>query len=184
MDTLHDGRKHTTGALTSRALVHLQQGILAAVALLVGLVLATAAHADQTPVTPATPAVTQGVLLKTPTCDCCSAWGLHMRKNKFVLEEKNVERQALARFKEHFGLKREHMSCHTARIDGYTIEGHVPAEDVARLLAEKPKGVIGLSVPGMPIGSPGMEQGEQREPFDVLLIKKDGTTEVWASHNK
>jgi hypothetical protein len=79
------------------------------------------------------------------------------------------------------GLKPAQASCHTAVIDGYVIEGHVPADDVKRLLAEKPD-AIGLAVPSMPAGSPGMETGGTSEPYDVLLVRKDGTSEVWARH--
>ena len=72
-------------------------------------------------------------------------------------------------------------ACHTAKVDGYFIEGHVPATDIKRLLDEKPD-AIGLTVPGMPVGGPGMEQGTRFDKYDVLLVKKDGTTEVFASH--
>jgi len=75
----------------------------------------------------------------------------------------------------------KYASCHTAKVGGYVVEGHVPAEDVKRLLAEKPD-ALGVSVPGMPIGSPGMEQGDTKEPYDVLLLRKDGTAEVYAKH--
>jgi hypothetical protein len=73
-------------------------------------------------------------------------------------------------------------SCHTAEVGGYTIEGHVPAEDIQRLLRERPKGVRGLSVPGMPIGSPGMEMGDRKDPFDVLAFTPDKTYTVFARH--
>ena len=79
------------------------------------------------------------------------------------------------------GHQLELASCHTAKIDGYVIEGHVPAPDIKRLVVEHPD-AVGLTVPGMPVGAPGMEQGAESEPYDVLLIKKDGTTEVFAHH--
>ncbi|HEV3242647.1 MAG TPA: DUF411 domain-containing protein [Methyloceanibacter sp.] len=88
---------------------------------------------------------------------------------------------ALAALKHEAGIGDKLASCHTAKIDGYVIEGHVPGTDIKRLVAEHPD-AIGLAVPGMPIGSPGMEQGAEFEPYDVLLIKKDGTAEVFASH--
>ncbi|MGH6792482.1 MAG: DUF411 domain-containing protein, partial [Methyloceanibacter sp.] len=72
-------------------------------------------------------------------------------------------------------------SCHTGKIDGYVIEGHVPAADIKRLVSEKPD-AAGLTVPGMPIGSPGMEVDDKREPYDVLLLRKDGATEVFAKY--
>jgi hypothetical protein len=76
------------------------------------------------------------------------------------------------------GIPDELGSCHTGLVEGYAIEGHVPARDIKRLLAERPK-ARGLAVPGMPIGSPGMEQGSRRDPYDVLLVKSDGTTAVY-----
>ncbi len=121
------------------------------------------------------------IVYKTATCNCCSKWSDHMHVNGVKLQRRDISRMELNRMKRTFGLKREHFACHTAIIDGYVIEGHVPADDVKRLVAEKPE-AIGLSVPGMPVGSPGMEIGDAKEPYKVLLIKKDGTTEVWAEH--
>jgi hypothetical protein len=106
-----------------------------------------------------------------------------MKENGFMAQAEDVALGELARIKRDAGIKPENSSCHTAKIGGYAIEGHVPAADVKRLLAEKPD-AVGLAVPGMPIGSPGMESGDTREPFDVLLIKKDGTTEVWSKQNQ
>ena len=88
---------------------------------------------------------------------------------------------ALAALKRQAGIGDKLASCHTAKIDGYVVEGHVPGSDIKRLVAERPD-AIGLTVPGMPVGSPGMEQGAEFEPYDVLLIKKDGATEVFARH--
>jgi hypothetical protein len=122
-----------------------------------------------------------GQIYKSATCDCCSAWMAHMKGAGFTLEPKDMANKDLHRFKVHLGLKPDQNSCHTALIGGYVIEGHVPADDVKRLLAEKPD-AIGLSVPGMPIGSPGMEQGDNTQPYEVLLLKKDGTTEVFARY--
>ena len=79
------------------------------------------------------------------------------------------------------GISPELSSCHTAILDGYFVEGHVPADDIKRLMAERPD-ALGLTVPGMPIGSPGMEMGSEREAFDTLLVQKDGTTEIFAQH--
>lgn len=118
---------------------------------------------------------------KSPTCQCCSKWIAHMQANGYALEPKDMAQRDLTRLKASLGLKPEQASCHTATIEGYVIEGHVPAEDVNRLLAEKPD-AIGLSVPGMPIGSPGMEMGDRKDPYEVLLIKRDGSTEVYAKH--
>lgn len=122
-------------------------------------------------------------VFKSATCGCCSAWIDHMTKNGFTAKAEDVALGELARIKKSAGIGPQHSSCHTAQIGGYSIEGHVPASDVKRLLAEKPD-AVGLTVPGMPIGSPGMESGDTREPYEVLLIKKDGTTEVWSKQNQ
>jgi hypothetical protein len=121
------------------------------------------------------------VVYKSPTCDCCSKWVEHMQGAGFSLTPKSMSRGDLNRLKSNLGLKPEHAACHTAVIEGYIVEGHVPAADVNRLLSEKPD-ALGLTVPGMPIGSPGMEAGDQKESYDVLLVKKDGSTEVFAKH--
>jgi hypothetical protein len=99
----------------------------------------------------------------------------------YAVKTHDVANGILAKIKRQAGLKPEFQSCHTAKIGGYVIEGHVPATDVRKLLEEKPD-AIGLVVPGMPIGSPGMEVGDEKEPYEVLLVKKDGTTKVFARH--
>lgn len=87
----------------------------------------------------------------------------------------------LMRFKLDNGIDAKKASCHTGKIGGYTIEGHVPAQDIRRLLRTRPD-AIGLSVPGMPLGSPGMDFGDDRQSYDVLLVRRDGATEVFASY--
>ena len=118
---------------------------------------------------------------KSATCECCGAWVKHLEANGFTVKVNAAEPGALASLKRQAGIGDKLASCHTAMIDGYVIEGHVPGTDIKRLVAERPE-AIGLAVPGMPVGSPGMEQGAEFEPYDVLLIKKDGTTETFASH--
>ena len=118
---------------------------------------------------------------KTASCGCCQAWVDHLKGAGYRVKAENVIMSQLMSFKHKHGIRPKHASCHTGRIAGYTIEGHVPAREIARLLKERPD-AIGLSVPGMPIGSPGMEVGSQRDAYDVLLIRKDGTTEVFASY--
>lgn len=119
---------------------------------------------------------------KSPTCGCCLKWADHLEANGFSVTAKNTSYQMLGRIKRQAGIEKKLASCHTGLIDGYAIEGHVPAEDIKRLLAERPD-AIGLSVPDMPLGSPGMEQADgTTEPYDVLLVKKDGSTEVFAKH--
>lgn len=118
---------------------------------------------------------------KSPTCGCCSAWVDHMARAGFAVEAQDIDQNALDALKARSGITPELASCHTALVDGYVVEGHVPTADVERLLAERPE-AIGLSVPGMPIGSPGMEMGNQRDAFDTLLVKSDGSTEVFQRH--
>ena len=115
---------------------------------------------------------------KSPWCGCCSSWADHMRANGHSVTTKEVE--DLDAIKRMAGVPEPLQSCHTAVVDGYVIEGHVPAEDVARLLSERPD-AKGLSVPGMPMGSPGMEGGTP-ERYDVMLFGADGSAEVYARH--
>ena len=119
---------------------------------------------------------------KDPTCGCCAIWVEHLRKAGFAATVTDVEDMAAIKMKH--GVPARARSCHTAVVDGYVIEGHVPAADVQRLLKQRPA-VVGLGVPGMPIGSPGMEvAGMKPQPFDVLAFDKAGQTTVFASHNK
>lgn len=118
---------------------------------------------------------------KSATCECCIDWVKHLEANGFTVKVNDTAPDTLARIKRQAGIGDKLASCHTARIEGYMVEGHVPAPDIERLVAERPD-AIGLTVPGMPIGSPGMERGDKTEPYDVLLMKKDGSTGVFASH--
>lgn len=120
-------------------------------------------------------------VLKSPTCGCCSAWVTYIKDVGLVVETRDVSQEVLWAAKDKAGITPELSSCHTGFIDGYVIEGHVPAADIQRLLTERPN-AIGLTVPGMPIGSPGMEMGDQRDAFDTLLVLHDGSTVVFASH--
>ena len=110
-------------------------------------------------------------VFKSPSCGCCQAWADHMQRAGFSVEIEQAKN--LSPIKARLGVPKMLKSCHTATVDGYVIEGHVPAGDITRLLREQPK-AIGLAVPGMPIGSPGMEQGNQREPFKTILFGKTG----------
>lgn len=118
---------------------------------------------------------------KSATCSCCGNWVKHLEANGFAVTVNAAEPGMLATLKQQAGIDAKLASCHTAKIAGYVIEGHVPASDIKRLVAEHPD-AVGLTVPGMPVGSPGMEQGGEFEPYDVLLLKKDGTTTVFAHH--
>lgn len=127
---------------------------------------------------PAPPPVS---VAKSPTCGCCNAWIAHLEQDGFHVDASNLTAPALDLYKRQNGIEPETMSCHTAKVAGYTIEGHVPASDIRKLLEERPD-AVGLSVPGMPIGSPGMEMGGGRDAYDVLLIRKDGETEIFSSY--
>jgi hypothetical protein len=115
---------------------------------------------------------------KSPTCGCCSAWVDHLKAHGFRVAVKNADN--LGVIKQEQGVSRELASCHTATVEGYVIEGHVPAADIKRLLAERPA-VAGLAVPGMPMGSPGME-GPRKESYQVISFDKEGQTAVFSHH--
>ena len=118
---------------------------------------------------------------KSPTCGCCNKWVDHLKKNGFSVKTYNVGNTAI---RSKFGISKKYGSCHTAFIGGYAIEGHVPAQDIKDLLKNKPI-ALGLSVPGMPIGSPGMDgiqYGNQKDSFNVLLLKSDDSYEVFNSY--
>jgi hypothetical protein len=115
---------------------------------------------------------------KSPSCGCCGDWVKHLRANGFSVRAHDVEEPTAWRAK--FGVPERLGSCHTAIVAGYAIEGHVPAKEIKRLLAERPK-AKGLAVPAMPMGSPGME-GPRRDPYDVLLFDAKGGTRVFASY--
>lgn len=118
---------------------------------------------------------------KSPTCGCCKDWITHLRDNGFSVESFDVGNSDARR---RLGMPVRFGSCHTAEVAGYAIEGHVPARDIQRLLQEKPD-AVGLSVPAMPRGSPGMDgpaYGGVRDPYDVLLIGPDGAAQVFQSY--
>ncbi len=118
-------------------------------------------------------------VFKNPTCGCCGAWVDHMKAAGFALTVTEIDDTSVARKK--YGLPDRFGSCHTAIVAGYVVEGHVPASDVRRLLAMKPV-AIGLAVPGMPVGSPGMEMGARKDPYQVLLVAKDGRERVFSTY--
>ncbi|MEQ8483972.1 MAG: DUF411 domain-containing protein [Pseudomonadales bacterium] len=110
---------------------------------------------------------------KTPWCGCCGDWVEHLRADGFDVTVQ--EHEDLGPIRTRLEVPMALGSCHTAEVNGYAIEGHVPASEVRRLLKERPEGVRGLSVPGMPVGSPGMEMGDRQDPYDVLAFGEDGT---------
>ena len=112
---------------------------------------------------------------KSASCGCCHLWVEHLRANGFTVKARDVANPT--DYREKFGVPDELGSCHTGLVAGYALEGHVPAAEIKRLLAERPK-AKGLAVPGMPLGSPGME-GPRQDPYDVLLIQADGRHKVY-----
>lgn len=117
---------------------------------------------------------------KSPSCGCCKGWVEHMRHEGFEVDAHDMPN--VIPTKQRMGVPPSMGSCHTAVVGGYFVEGHVPAEDVRRLLAERPD-IAGLAVPGMPMGSPGMEFGKA-VPYDVIAVGRDGSTSVFASHGR
>ncbi|MDY8111055.1 DUF411 domain-containing protein [Fulvimarina sp. 2208YS6-2-32] len=115
----------------------------------------------------------------SPSCGCCKGWVEHVRANGYAADVTYVDDGALNQRKDAAGLTAETRSCHTGFIAGYVIEGHVPAAEIDRLLAARPE-ALGLSVPGMPMDAPGMGTGST--PYEVLLLKADGTSEVFARY--
>ena len=117
---------------------------------------------------------------KSPECGCCKAWAEHLQKNGFPVNLHEVDDVPAARKK--LGMPNRYGSCHTAKVGEYVVEGHVPAADIKQLLETHPK-AIGLAVPAMPLGSPGMEMEDgRRVPYDTLLVAPDGKAKVFAHH--
>jgi hypothetical protein len=119
---------------------------------------------------------------KDPDCGCCKDWVIHLEANGFAVRV-NDSGNTAARAR--LGIPTKLGSCHTGWVDGYAIEGHVPAREIIRLLRDKPA-VLGLAVPGMPVGSPGMDgavYGDRRDPYHVLLVSRDGSTRIYQSYN-
>jgi len=118
---------------------------------------------------------------KDPNCGCCSKWVTYLRDNGFTVTDVNVDN--ITTYKEKYGVPAHLGSCHTGVVAGYAIEGHVPAADIIKLLKDKTD-IIGLTVPGMPVGAPGMEMGDRLDAFDVMAINKDGTSYIFNSYNQ
>lgn len=166
--------------------MHIDHCVRFAVAIVMGVTLAACGDATQS----ASPgssiesgqSATAGPVVhvyKSATCDCCSSWEARLRDSGFQVDSHSEP--DMTPIKTKFGVPERLSSCHTAVVDGYVVEGHVPAADIRRLLAERPKGK-GIAVPGMPMGSPGMEHGSHHDPYDVILFGNDHETQVFASH--
>ena len=120
---------------------------------------------------------------KTPTCGCCKMWVKHMEENGFTINTK--DHQSLLKIKEELKIEPEHRSCHTGvSSQGHFFEGHIPSKYVSQFLSEGDPIATGLSVPGMPLGSPGMEVEDRFTPYDVLVHYKDGSTKIYAEIRK
>lgn len=143
-------------------------------AIVVGLLLGCSTETTATP--------TEVMVYKSSTCPCCEGWMAHMQKEGFVVTAENRD-DDMDRIKAENGITENLASCHTAKVGGYVIEGHVPAADIKRLLKEKPADVIGLTAPEMPMQSPGMQaEGLPPKNYDVIAIKKDGSTEIYTRY--
>ncbi len=119
---------------------------------------------------------------RSPTCGCCENWQDHVKENNFVI--KDVVSDDMQAIKKKYGLPEQLGSCHTAIIGGYVIEGHVPAKDIQKLLHDKPSDVVGITAPGMPMGSPGMDAGNRKDDYSVMSFDKDGHFKVFAEHGE
>ncbi|PJI98130.1 hypothetical protein CLU85_2935 [Acidovorax sp. 69] len=138
--------------------------------------------ASALPFTAAAAAPTPLEVWKDPNCGCCQDWVDHMQANGFAVKVHATGNNAV---RARLGLAQKLGSCHTALVGGYVVEGHVPASDVRALLQQKPQ-ALGLAVPGMPVGSPGMDgpaYGNRRDAYDVLLVARDGSTRIFKSYN-
>jgi len=138
--------------------------------------LAAGALATQLPVYAAAPVIE---VYKSATCGCCTEWVKHLEQNGFTVKARNVANPS--DYREKFGIPNDLGSCHTGLVEGYALEGHVPAAEIKRLLAEKLK-ARGLAVPSMPMGSPGME-GPHKHPYDVLLVGSHGKSTVYKHYD-
>ena len=123
----------------------------------------------------------ESIMYRDPACTCCGAWMKHLQSQGFTV--KNVPTADMITFKQKQGVTDDLASCHTAIIDGYVVEGHVPSDDIKRLLAQKPSNIRGIAVPGMPVGTPGMEMGNKKDSYSVVSFDKKGQTKVFKQYS-
>ena len=119
------------------------------------------------------------VVYRSPTCECCGEWLEHLKKNNFNV--KDIVTDDVQTIKDKYGVSKEMASCHTAIVEGYVIEGHVPANDIMKLLKTKPK-IVGIAVPGMVSGTPGMEMGDRKDAYNVMSFDKKNHYEIFNSY--
>ncbi|MEL6930461.1 MAG: DUF411 domain-containing protein [Cyanobacteria bacterium J06600_6] len=124
--------------------------------------------------------ITEMTVYRSPSCSCCGIWVDHAKNHGFRIED--IKTDEMEAIKQQHNVPAELASCHTTIIDGYVMEGHIPADDIKRFLAEKPDNLIGLTVPGMPIGTPGMEARDIKQPFQVLAFNDKGEVEVFKEY--
>lgn len=121
---------------------------------------------------------------KDPNCGCCSKWIDHLEASNIKIGKVDLDPDSLSSFKQEHGIAPQFQSCHTGQtLEGYVFEGHVPAKTIKRFLEEKPEGAIGLTVPAMPVGSPGMEVGDKFLPYKVLMLMESGDPQIYAEFN-
>ena len=130
---------------------------------------------------PAATAAQKVTVYKTSSCGCCRLWVDHLKANGFDVQAMDVSSADVRAVSKAAGLPDDGASCHTAKVGNYVVEGHVPASDIKRMLKEKPA-IAGIAAPGMPMGSPGMEQGGAKEAYDVVAFTKDGKMTVYSKH--
>lgn len=149
---------------------------------MVAMMFLVSCSGDSADSTSSEPGVAMMDMYASPTCGCCSLWQEHAEERGFAFNVLHRDNDELTVEKLRLGINLRYHSCHTAvSADGSVFEGHIPAYLIHQYLAAKPADSIGLAVPGMPLGSPGMEVGDRLDPYDVLLLKTDGSTEVFAS---
>ncbi|WP_427160409.1 DUF411 domain-containing protein [Aliinostoc sp. HNIBRCY26] len=149
---------------------------LVVIMIMMGLITGTTASSAiaETLVTP------QVKVYRSPSCSCCGNWLDHIQKQGFKIQA-DIKTDDIDAIKEKYNLPPELASCHTAIIDGYVMEGHIPADDIKRFLQQKPQ-LAGLAVPGMPVGSPGMELGNEKDSFTVMAFNHKGETQAFQKH--
>ncbi|HEY8507755.1 MAG TPA: DUF411 domain-containing protein [Steroidobacteraceae bacterium] len=184
-------QRHKPSAVSSRRIgrtAWIAGGLAIAAAVTIGAAVFAGRSSEEGHQASATSATRAGSALpvvdvyKTPTCGCCSKWVDHLREEGF--EVRTTDMRDLTDIKARHGVPEQLASCHTALVAGYVLEGHVPGEDVQRLLEERPA-IAGVAVPGMPIGSPGMEiPGSHAQPYEVIAFRNDGSTQVFATHGR
>jgi hypothetical protein len=130
---------------------------------------------------PAATAAQKVTVYKTSSCGCCRLWVDHLKASGFDVQAMDVSAADVRAVSKAAGLPDDGVSCHTAKVGNYVVEGHVPASDIKRMLKEKPA-IAGIAAPGMPMGSPGMEQGGAKEAYDVVSFTKDGKMTVYSKH--